>query len=123
MVKFKVKDKEFKGNFNSTKTAKAIYEKLPIISRVNTWGDEIYFDIRLKLPSENPTLDVRIGDIAYWPEGSCMCIFFGPTPVSTNKNPKPASEVTVIGDTSADIKLLKFIKDEDKILVEKLPQD
>lgn len=121
-VRFKVKDKEFKGDFNNTKTAKEIYDSLPLSSTLNTWGDEIYFDIGLKLSNENPTLDVRIGDIAYWSEGDCMCIFFGRTPASTDKNPRPASEVTIIGNTNADIKLLKSIKEGDKILVEKLPE-
>ncbi|MBM3253824.1 MAG: hypothetical protein FJZ16_06210 [Candidatus Omnitrophica bacterium] len=118
-VNFRINDIKFEGEFNDTRTAKEIYANLPLNSIANTWGDEIYFDIGLKLSKENPTLDVKIGDIAYWPQGSCMCIFFGPTPVSTNKNPKPASEVTIIGKTNTDIKLLRSVKDGDEIIVEK----
>ena len=28
-----------------TETAKEIYKMLPIKSQINTWGDEIYFDV------------------------------------------------------------------------------
>lgn len=40
---------EVVAELNDTRTAQAIWAALPIKSRVNTWGDEIYFSIPLAL--------------------------------------------------------------------------
>lgn len=81
-----------------TQCAKGIYEILPIESYVNTWGDEFYFSIPFSFPlDETATLKVKVGDIGYWPPGKAIAIFFGPTPISFDENPLPASEVNLIG--------------------------
>ena len=118
-LKFKVDTVEFEGELNDSKTAKAIYNKLPLTSTVDTWGDEIYFDIGLRLLKEHPTVKVKVGDIAYWPQGSSMCIFFGPTPISKDDTPRPASEVNPIGATDCPKEILKNIKSGTRITIEK----
>jgi hypothetical protein len=110
---------EFEAEFNSSKTSKAIYDKLPIESTVDTWGDEIYFDIGLKLLNERPTISVKVGDIAYWAKGQSMCVFFGPTPISKDKTPKPASEVNIIGRTDCPPEVLKNIKAGARIRIDR----
>ena len=117
-MKFSANGVEFDADLNNSKTAKAIYNKLPLEAIVDTWGDEIYFDIGLKLLKENPTVKVNVGDIAYWPQGSSMCIFFGPTPISKDENPKPASQVNLIGATNCPKEILKNIKSGTKITIE-----
>lgn len=82
-------------------TVKAIVEKFPLKSTVSTWGDEIYFDTGINAPVSKLTTDVSVGDVAYWPEGRCFCVFFGKTPMSTSNKPMPASSVVVIGKTEA----------------------
>ena len=67
---------------NQTKTADLLWDILPVESSVSTWGEEIYFTIPLETGLENAVSVVEAGDVAYWPEGSCFCIFFGQTPVS-----------------------------------------
>lgn len=116
-IRFVVNGLEFGGELNNSKTAIQIYEKLPLSSEVELWGEEIYFEIGVKLPEENPTLDVGIGDIAYWPEGGCMCIFFGRTPISRDEKPIPASLVNIIGHIAQDATILKKIKEGSKISV------
>ncbi len=114
---------KFQAEFNDTKTAKEIYDKLPIESSANTWGDEIYFDTGLRLEKENLTLDVKVGDITYWPEGGCLCIFFGRTPASVDDNPRPASGVCVVGRViDVDIELLRSINYSDVITVSRADQ-
>ncbi len=105
------------GELNNSQTAQKIYEKLPLEAKVNTWGEEIYFQIPISLKPENSTLDVEVGDIAYWPEGNCLCIFFGRTPVSTTNKPRPASEVNIVGKALGDVSILKNTKSGDKITV------
>jgi hypothetical protein len=107
------------GVLNNSQTALKIHEKLPLEAKANTWGEEIYFEIPLSLKPENATLDVEVGDIAYWPEGDCLCIFFGRTPVSINHKPRPASKVNIVGKVVDDISILKNIKSGDKITVMK----
>jgi hypothetical protein len=116
---FKTQRVRIEGEFNNCLTAKRIYERLPIEARASTWGEEIYFEIPVRCKPENATQDVEIGDIAYWPEGRCLCIFFGRTPVSRNEKPKPASEVNIVGKIIGDISTLKNIKSGDKIRVMK----
>ena len=117
-VNFKTEQGNFEGEFLENTVAKKILESLPIESRVKTWGDEIYFDTGINAPSEGGTLNVNVGDITYWPEGKCLCIFFGPTAISKTEKPVPASEVVIVGKTSAKPEFLRKIKSGTKIRVE-----
>jgi hypothetical protein len=99
---------EAEAELNDTSTAQAIWETLPIKSRVNLWGDEIYFSIPLILELEAGQELVSIGDLGYWPDGNAFCIFFGPTPVSQGDEIRPASPVTVFGKVIGDATI--FIK-------------
>ena len=76
---------------NETHTAEAIWEALPIEARANTWGDEIYFSIPVKLDTERGQATVELGDLGYWAPGTAFCIFFGPTPMSA----VPAPETSI----------------------------
>ncbi len=107
----------FEAKLNDSPAAKVIGGKLPLSSEVNTWGDEIYFDIGISCPRDGQTLTVKIGDLGYWPEGKCLCVFFGPTPASTGKYPMPASPVVIVGKTDAAVELLRSIKDGARITV------
>jgi hypothetical protein len=91
-------------------TVKAILDALPVESRVNRWGDEIYFTIPVEVGPENTTSKVEVGDVAYWPPGKALCIFFGPTPISEDDRPKPASPVNVVGKVG-DATVLRKVKD------------
>ena len=93
-----------------TPTARKILETLPLESSANVWGDEIYFDIPLSLEQEpDARADVEVGDLAYWPAGPAFCIFFGPTPVSTDDQPRAYSPVNVFGRVSEDTAKFKTI--------------
>ncbi len=58
-----------------TPTAKAILAALPsqasvLTCSVNTWGDEVYFNIPVRVAREKDARDVvTAGEIAYWPNG------------------------------------------------------
>ncbi|ACX52252.1 protein of unknown function DUF369 [Ammonifex degensii KC4] len=101
---------------NNTLTARKVWEALPIESKVNTWGDEIYFDIPVELEQERPQETVEIGDVAYWPPGRALCVFFGPTPISGPGEIRPYSPVTVIGKVvEGKLGALKSIRDGEKV--------
>ena len=50
-----------------------------------------------------------MGDLGYWPPGNAFCIFFGKTPVSTDKEIRPASAVCIIGKLLGDPKHLERV--------------
>jgi hypothetical protein len=119
-IKIIVGEIEVEGELNDTLTAIKIWESLPIEGSVNTWGEEIYFEIPVKMESENPKEVVSIGDIGYWPPGRAFCIFFGKTPASTSEEIRPASEVNLIGRFYGDFEALKSIKDGERIVIRRI---
>jgi hypothetical protein len=118
-VKITAGNVSVKAELNETTTARKIHDALPMSSKVNTWGDEIYFSIELNLSPENQKAVVELGDIGYWPPGTALCLFFGPTPASRGEEIRPASPVNVIGKILDDPKLLKAAADGDPVRVEK----
>lgn len=100
---------QMEAELNSSKTAGLIWEELPIKGRVNTWGEEIYFEIPVSAKHDNAVSVVEEGDLAYWPEGRCFCIFFGQTPASTATEIKPASPVNPVGRLLGDPKAWKTV--------------
>ena len=88
---------------NDSATADQLWDALPITGRAQTWGDEIYFSIPVKAEEEASSQDtVDVGTIAYWPPGSALCLFWGPTPMSAAGEIRPASAVNVIGLIDGD---------------------
>lgn len=103
------------------KTAEALISAAPFESRVNLWGDEIYFRTPVKVAQEVGSEVVELGDVAYWPPGDALCVFFGPTPVSRPGEIRPASPVNVIGKVKGDLEKLKKVKQGEKVRVEFRP--
>ena len=82
----------------SPKTVSKVIEALPIESEVMTWGDEIYFEVPVVMDEEHARAAVRKGEIAYWPPGRALCIFYRMTPLSVSEDELiPASAVNVVG--------------------------
>jgi len=99
------------------KTLKAILDNLPIESTALRWGDEIYFETNIDIDLENPQETVEKGDVAYWPPGKAICIFFGPTPISSGDEIRPASPVNVWGKILGEIENLKNVSSGEKIII------
>ena len=116
-IKIAVGKLELEAWLNETKTAAKVFEALPITSTVNTWGDEIYFAIPVDAKPEDARELVNLGDIAYWPPGKAMCIFFGKTPISRGDEIRPASAVNIIGKVEGDYRSLKKVKDGEEITI------
>ncbi len=100
------------ATLNDTLTAHSIFDILPIEGKAKVWGEEIYFEIPLQLKQDSDAkADVEVGELGYWPVGSAFCIFFGPTPVSTDEKPRAYSPVNVFGKIEGDAKQLKKVPD------------
>ena len=107
------------AELHNTMTAQAIWEALPIKGEANRWGDEIYFSIPLGLEEENAQEVVGMGDLGYWPPGTALCIFFGPTPASKGDEIRPASPVNIFGNIKSGTNVLKRVKPGAKIVIDR----
>jgi hypothetical protein len=104
---------------DGSRTADAIWKALPLEAKASTWGDEIYFDIGVTIAGESPRETVALGDLGYWPPGKAFCIFFGPTPMSTGDEIRPASAVNVFGRVSGDSTIFKKVRSGTRIKLER----
>ena len=82
----------------SPETVKQFVTNLPFSLILNVWGNEIYTnESPIDMPEENAKSPVNLYDVAYWPTGKAICLFFGPTPIGKKDEITPASPVNVIG--------------------------
>jgi hypothetical protein len=109
------------AELSSGKTSDAIWDALPIENTVNTWGDEIYFDIPVTSTLDETAKEVvEKGDLGYWPTGKAFCIFFGPTPASHGDEIRPASAVNIVGRVEGDTDVFKRVRDGENIKLERV---
>ena len=94
------------------KTIRSFLDSLPLRVGINVWGEELYTsETPVKVGPENSKPLVDLMDVAYWPQGKAICLFFGPTPISKNGEIKPYSPVNVIGKiVKTDKNFLKGVK-------------
>ncbi len=109
------------AELSSSKTSDAIWDALPIENIVNTWGDEIYFEIPVKSTLDETAKEVvEKGELGYWPTGKAFCIFFGPTPASQGDEIRPASAVNIVGRVEGDVDVFKSIRDGENVKLERI---
>jgi hypothetical protein len=122
IIQIKTGSIKVEAALNDSKTAAAIWNALPVTTPINTWGDEIYFEIPVKIGAEKAQETVQLGELGYWPPGRAFCIFFGPTPMSHGHEIRPASAVNVFGKVKGDTAVLRKVRDGAEISVEKIPE-
>ncbi len=75
------------------------------------YGEEVYFQIPVKAPSENPRSSIEVGGVGYWPMGSAVCVFYGPT--------KPYSPVNKLGRITEGLDLFRSVKEGTIVMLRK----
>ena len=99
---------EVAAELNSSPVADLLWDMLPMNISMNRWGDEYYGSCGINAGMDDTGRDLmNVGEIAYWPPGDALCIFLGPTPASTNDQPRAASPVVPVGKITGDPKLFK----------------
>lgn len=114
-IKFRIRDiGETRGELiriRAPKTAEKVWRSLPITAKANLWKEEVYFSIGIGLGREKPSKTAAKGDIAYWPMGDALCVFFGDT--------QPYSDVNICGRITGDIEIFGKVKSGQTIILEK----
>ena len=107
-ISLTIAGKTVNASLNDSGTANLFFEKLPMTIELSRWGDEYYGDCGLTVKAEaGARADMEVGELALWPQGSALCIFFGPTPASTGGAPRAVSPVNPIGKIEGDALFLK----------------
>ena len=106
------------AELNEKPTALRIWEALPIEGTARTWGDEIYFEIPIVADQEpDARAAVEVGELGYWLLGHAFCIFFGPTPASTDERPRAYSPVNILGCVSGDATQFRNIQEGTRVQI------
>jgi hypothetical protein len=101
-----------------TPTARAVLANLPYDARVMTWGEEVYFDVPVEAVREaDARAVVTPGEVAYWPDGPCIALGYGRTPISKGDETRLASPCNIFGKLVGDAKTLAKVKAGAKVTV------
>ena len=102
--------------------ADAVWRALPLRVPVSAWGDEIYAGIGVDVDLPPDATDVAaVGDLAIWPPGRAICIFFGPTPASRAAEPRAASPIAPVGRIDdPDVSALRRVRSGATLTLEAL---
>ena len=120
-IRITVGNLQMEAELFDSPTGIKIEKVLPLDRSFNTWGDEIYFTIPVETGLDETARDeVELGDLGYWPTGKAFCIFFGPTPLSTEGKIIPASAVNIIGKIAGNARLFKEVMDENRIIIDSI---
>jgi len=102
----------------SPKTVKGLLDSLPIEVKINKWGKELYTDkIPVTLHEENAKSELNLLDVAFWPEGSTLCLFYGPTPISKSNKIEPYSPVNIVGRIMSESDIIDRVRDGSTVIV------
>lgn len=100
------------NDVDSPQTVKSFLDSLPFSIDLNVWGEEIYTSASpIGVGVENAKSPVSLNDVAYWPSGKAICLFYGPTPIGKKGEITPASPVNVIGKIKTPDKSVLGIAD------------
>lgn len=110
-IRFEFETMTLDADLLGTPTAQAVAAVLPLEARVMNWGEEVYFDIPVRVAREaGARAVVEAGEIAYWPDGPALAIGFGRTPVSRGDEIRLASPVNVFAMALSDVRALAAVR-------------
>lgn len=99
-----------------TPTAKSIIAALPFQSTAEIWGKEVYFSTPIQVEKEADAKDViNLGEMAFWTEGSCIAIGYGPTPISQGNEIRLAAKTNIWAHSQDNLDVLSTVKPGDQI--------
>jgi hypothetical protein len=102
-IRIRVGDLSLDATLNESASARLLYETLPSTISMTRWGDEFYGNCGVSVGLEpDAREEMEVGELAIWPDGTALCIFFGPTPASRGDEPRAISPVNPVGRIDGD---------------------
>ena len=109
-VEIKVDQHVLEAELNDSDVAAKLADAMPITVKLSRWGDEYYGNCEISASLADDARELmEVGEIAFWPPGSALCLFFGPTPASTDDRPRAASPVIPLGRITSDPAVLRTL--------------
>jgi len=97
-VVIRVGELKLSAELNDSPSAEALKSLLPLEFSMSRWGDEYYGACGINVEISRDAREVmEVGELAVWPTGNALCIFFGSTPVSKGNEPRAVSPVNPVG--------------------------
>lgn len=119
--KITIQDISIIVNIKKTYTSEMIWEMLPYTSINKKWGNENFFSFDINCPLECDAKSViELGDIVFWPEGKCIAIGYGPTPISKGEEIRLISKCNIWGKSTCNLHRLKKFSGQEKVKIERL---
>jgi len=110
---------QIKAELNDSPSAEKLKQLLPLEFPMSRWGDEYYGDCGIKEELSQDAREVmEKGELAIWPGGKALCMFFGPTPVSEGDEPRAISPVNPVGKLVDNPEVLKALGGSIQVKIE-----
>lgn len=107
------------ANLRETSSVNQLLAVLPRDAKASTWGEEVYFELPVKMTLEADAQQVvEPGAVCFWVEGSALALPFGPTPASQGSEPRLVTRCNVLGKIEGDPRELKKVRSGAAIRVE-----
>lgn len=99
------------ANLRETPSVKQLLTALPCQANASTWGEEVYFELPVRVTLEADAQQVvEPGTVCFWVQGSALALPFGPTPASKGKECRLVTRCNVLGTIDGDPRQLKAIQ-------------
>ena len=107
------------ADLRETPTTKQLLKELPAISRAQTWGEEVYFQLPVQAGLEADARQVvDAGTVCFWVDGGSLALPYGRTPASQGGESRLVTACNVLGKIVGDPRELRKVKAGESIRVE-----
>lgn len=110
-IAFKVRNYVFYAKFNETPAAQEIIKCLPSEKDVEKTKERVCFHFDdIQDPMEGNIPDIREGEIVYYPQNKCLCIFLGSESEGEGKEFDLKNKGIVVGNLLTSLAELKHME-------------
>jgi hypothetical protein len=108
------------AELNDSQSGEKLESLLPLEFSMSRWGDEYYGDCGIEVELSKEARDaMEVGELAVWPTGKALCIFFGTTPASKGNEPRAVSPVNPVGKLNNNAEVLKKLSKSIRVRIER----